>query len=64
MALRDYLVEWSAPDYRKAGSKSVKAKNKTEAVKKVKVGLGSKVKAHNLHHFSALGPFDKTGKRK
>ena len=61
--MREYLVVWSAPDHRNSGSQSTKEKNKPEAVKKVKAKLGSKVKKFHLHHFDALGPYDKKGRR-
>lgn len=48
-----YLVEWSAPNYHNAGSKTVMADNQPDAVKIAKKRLGKRVKTQYLHHFDA-----------
>lgn len=48
-----YFVEWSAPNYRNAGSTRVLAKTKQSAIKKAKAKLGKRVKEQYLHHFNA-----------
>jgi hypothetical protein len=48
-----YFVEWSAPNYRNAGSTTVMADNQPDAVKKAKKKLGGKVKSQYLSRFDA-----------
>ena len=48
-----YFVEWSAPNYRNAGSTTVMADNKPDAIQKAKKKLGSKVRSQYLNHFDS-----------
>ena len=52
-----YFVEWSAPNYRNAGSTTVMADNKPDAIQKAKKKLGGKVKSQYLNHFDAWRTF-------
>ncbi len=52
-----YFVEWSAPNYRNAGSTTVTASNKPDAVQKAKKKLGGRVKKQYLSHFDAWRVF-------
>ena len=52
-----YFVEWSAPNYRNAGSTTVMADNKPDAIQKAKKKLGSKVKSQYLNHFDSWRVF-------
>jgi len=48
-----YFVEWSAPNYRNAGSTTVMADNKPDAIQKAKRKLGGKVRSQYLSKFDA-----------
>ncbi len=48
-----YFVEWSAPNYRNAGSTVVLAGTKPGAIAKAKEKLGDRVKKQHLNHFDA-----------
>ena len=48
-----YFVEWSAPNYRNAGSTRVLAGTKPAAITTAKKRLGGKVRTQHLHHFDA-----------
>ena len=52
-----YFVEWSDPNYRNAGSTTVMADNKPDAIQKAKKKLGGKVKKQYLSHFDAWRVF-------
>ncbi len=49
-----YGVEWSAPNYRNAGFKTVMAANQREAVAVAKRQLGKRVKKQGLNIFRAF----------
>ncbi len=51
--LHKYYVEWSAPNYRNAGSTMVMASNKPDAIQKAKKKLGNRVKTQYLSRFDA-----------
>ena len=48
-----YIVSWSAPNYTNARSITVMASTQASAISKAKAKLGKKVKAQNLHGFTA-----------
>jgi hypothetical protein len=58
-----YFVEWSAPNYRNAGSTRVLANNKRDAIVTTKKKLGGKVKSQYLSHFDAWRVDGKSGRR-
>lgn len=58
-----YFVEWSAPNYRDAGSTRVLADTKPQAISRAKKKLGGKVKSQYLHHFDAWRVDGKSGRR-